>query len=132
MNRDLFGGSGPGSGRPARPARGHAEPRNDARVVASGPLPPVARRYFSVGGRSYTRDEIYAIAEFEAACRAYPDDDIVVVLDCAVLRPIVYLCQIPRNHPARLDYLGRQDPAKQPFWKHGEIMYIQPAGRAPP
>lgn len=134
MNRDLFGGTGAGANRPARPARPERErPRVEVHTgLAAGPLPPVRQWFYRVSGRSYTRDEIYALAGFEDACREYPDDDIIVVLDCAHPRAIVYLCQIPRNHPARLDYLGRQDPAKQPFWKHGEIMYIQPAGRAPP
>lgn len=128
MTRDLFGGSGAGARNRERPEQGRAIMARHT-GLAAGPLPPVAQRYYQVNNRSYTRDEVYAMVDFDQACKENPGDDIVVVLDCARSQACVYMVFLPRNHPSRLDHLGRQDPAKQPFWGHGEIMHIQRAGK---
>jgi hypothetical protein len=129
MTRDLFGNA------PAQvtyrrprdvPASGSRPPAPDAWQRAAGP------QVFLFGqGRSFTRAELLRSSGFYEAEKAYPDDEILVVLNTAGSSPITYLIQLPRNHPARLDARGRPDPGRQPFWRHGEIIHVQ-GGRAPP
>ncbi len=129
MTRDLFGRA-PAQVTYRRPASGPAP-------VDSPAAPDVWQRstgpqVFLFGqGRSFTRAELLRSSGFYEAERAYPEHEILVVLDTASARPFTYLIQMPRNHPSRLDARGRPDPARQPFWRHGEIIHVQ-GGRAPP
>jgi hypothetical protein len=129
MTRDLFGDRGVVS-RESKPARERSVIARHTGLDA-GALPAVMQRYYQVNNHSYTRDEVYAMVDFHQACKDSPDDDIIVVLDCARPQAYVYMVLLPRNHPSRLDHLGRQDPAKQPPWRHGEIMHIQRVGPMP-
>ncbi|WP_447988321.1 hypothetical protein [Achromobacter spanius] len=128
MSRDLFGHA---------PAQATYRRGREAATAERAPAPDAwlrssSRQEFFFGqGRSFTREQLLRASGFHEAAKANPDDEILVVFDSTRPRPFTYLIQLPRNHPARLDALGRPDPARQPFWRHGEIIHLQ-SGRAPP
>lgn len=128
MTRDLFGHA---------PARATYHRAREASGVDRARSPDAWQRsssapeYLFGRGRSFTRHELLRISGFHEAEKAYPDHEILVVFDTTTTRPFTYLVQIPRNHPSRLDAHGMLDPARQPFWRHGEIIHLQ-CGRAPP
>lgn len=121
-----------------RPAPSHTRDRNDGDKPRPAPeinrwhQNAVAPRYFSVKGKSLSLDDLYRMTDFHSVVERMPDDEIIVVLDAAREKPIVYLMALPKGHPNRLDSRGRQDPAKAPFWRHGDVMFINPISRAPP
>lgn len=129
MTRDLFGHA-PAQVTYRRP-RGGVAP--EERIAAPDPWERSSHaQVFLFGqGRSFTRDELLRTSGFYEAAKAHPDHEILVVFDTASSKPFTYLIQVPRDHPARLDARGRVDPARQPFWRHGEIIHVQ-GGRAPP
>lgn len=130
MSRDLFGQA---------PVQATYRRGRASAVVERAPAPvpdawlrSSSRQEFFFGqGRSFTREQLLRASGFQEAAEANPDDEILVVFDSTTSRPFTYLLQLPRSHPARLDALGRPDPARQPFWRHGEIIHLQ-SGRAPP
>ncbi|OMG87992.1 hypothetical protein [Achromobacter xylosoxidans] len=128
MTRDLFGhASVQASYRRTREAPDVARaPAPDAWQRSSSP-----QTFLFGQGRSFTREELLRTSGFHEAAKAYPDHEILVVFDTTTSRPFTYLVQVPRNHPSRLDADGMPDPARQPFWRHGEIIHLQ-SGRAPP
>lgn len=129
MTRDLFGHA-PVQATYRRP---RADQAPEGRIAPPDAWRPTSRaQVFLFGqGRSFTRAELLRSSGFYEAEKAYPDDEILVVLNTAGSSPITYLIQVPRNHPARLDARGRPDPGRQPFWRHGEIIHVR-GGRAPP
>ncbi|NMK45538.1 hypothetical protein [Achromobacter sp. Bel] len=129
MTRDLFGHA-PVQATYRRPRAGDAP---EERIAAPDAWQPTSRaKVFLFGqGRSFTRPELLRSSGFYGAEKAYPEHEILVVFDTSSPRPYTYLIQVPRNHPARLDARGRPDPARQPFWRHGEIIHVH-GGRAPP
>jgi len=79
-----------------------------------------------VGGRSYSIAELYEAVGFHQLCEEMPDHDLIVVVNTGIPPPHeMYVVAAPRNHPSRFDARGRRDPARAPFWGHGEVMYIQ-------
>jgi len=128
MTRDLFGhASVPAGARRVRSRSGADRvPAPDAWQRSSS-----AQAFLFGQGRSFTREELLRISGFHDAAKAYPNHEILVIFDTTTSRPFTYLMQVPRNHPSRLNALGAPDPARQPFWRHGEIIHLQ-SGRAPP
>lgn len=128
MTRDLFPGT--------RQVRGPLRPRDDAaqrqppEIVQRG---PAERNWFyRLGRKTWSVDELYRLVGFNEACLAHPDSDIFVVVDNAADRPHAYLVELPRNHPSRFDAQGRRDPARVPFWAHGEVIHLQNEAHVPP
>lgn len=122
MTKDLFGNV---DRRANQQANKHRRFEPDRRPAI--PEMPVGRpQFFVAGGRSYSRAELYDLVGFRQLCAERPADDLVVVVDTA--RPLpheIYVVALPRNHPSRFDESGRRDPARAPFWGHGEVMYIK-------
>lgn len=88
--------------------------------------PPPKQQFFRVGGRSFSIAEVYEAVGFHRTCREMPDHDLVVVINTGIPPPHeMYIVALPRNHPSRFDAQGRRDPARAPFWGHGEVMYIE-------
>jgi len=123
MRRDLFGMApvqARKGGREDAQRRRESQPHEKNRAWA----PAGPQHFYALGPRSYSREELLQLVDFEAACRAYPGHDIIVVAETTDGAARVYLVALPRNHPSRLDAQGRQDPARQPFWAHGEVAHI--------
>ncbi len=132
MTRDLFGNA-PVQARTTRlEVRPQSEPRAQARDPPPlGRGPPGPLRYYHCGTRNYSRDELMRLVDFEGACRRLPDHDLIIVVETVDGRSHAYLVALPRNHPSRLDAHGRPDPARQPFWRHGEVMHIKKQSQPP-
>lgn len=132
MTRDLFGNASV----QARTTRMEVRPRSEPCAQARDP-PPLGRgppgplRYYPCGTRSYSGDELMRLVDFEVACRRLPDHDLIIVVETVDGRSHAYLIALPRNHPSRLDANGRPDPARQPFWRHGEVMHIKKQSQPP-
>jgi hypothetical protein len=75
--------------------------------------------------------EVLQLSGFHEAVKAYPDHDVVVVLDTTG-SAYTYLAVMPRKHPSRLGPDGKPDRAKVPFWRHGEIIHIERKEASPP
>lgn len=132
MARDLLG-MAPAQAKSTRhEAREEKRPHTPARAPpALGRGPPGPAQYFQCGTRNYSLDELKRLVDFEAACRRMPDDDLIIVVETIDGRSHAYLIALPRNHPSRLDTAGRPDPARQPFWRHGEVMHIKKQSQPP-
>ncbi|MNU43047.1 hypothetical protein D3C71_318230 [compost metagenome] len=132
MARDLFG-SAPAQARSTDRAAPQ-ESRQRAQVRDPAPLgrgPPGPAQYFQCGTRNYSRDELMRLVDFEDACRRLPDNDLIIVVETIDGSSHAYLIALPRNHPSRMDASGRPDPARQPFWRHGEVMHIKKQSQPP-
>lgn len=132
MARDLLGRAPVQAQSPRRPAQQETRERAHVRdPPALGRGPPGPAEYFQCGTRNYSRDELKRLVDFEGACRRMPDDDLIIVVETTDGRSHAYLIALPRNHPSRLDATGRPDPARQPFWRHGEVMHIKKQSQPP-
>lgn len=132
MARDLFGFASVQAQKPdvARKSVPPESPKAQYEPTL-GRGPPGPAQYFFCGSRTYSRDELLRLVEFEETSRRMPDDDLIVVLETIDGKSWAYLIALPRNHPSRLDALGRQDRARQPFWRHGEVMHIKKESQPP-
>lgn len=128
MTRDLFGG--PQRQPISRLSKGSvADPKRE-------PLQPMQGtsgrpQFYFLGGRSFTRDELLRLVDFDGICARYPDDDLILVLETSGTRVRAYIVALLRNHPSRFDAIGRRDPLLQPFWGHGDILNINAVERPP-
>ncbi len=131
MARDLFGNAPPRAPRQPHREAARSPPAHGGRAPALGRGPPGSAHYFDCGKRNYSRDELMRLVDFEGACRRIPDHDLIVVVETTDGSSVAYLVALPRNHPSRLDASGRPDPARQPFWRHGEVMQIKKQSQPP-
>ncbi|WP_312993358.1 hypothetical protein [Achromobacter animicus] len=132
MPRDLFGHAAVQAQSSRRQEkRESSQPAHQREPPRLGRGPPGPAEYFQCGTRNYSRDELKRLLDFEAACRRMADDDLIIVVETTDGRSHAYLIALPRNHPSRLDAAGRPDPARQPFWRHGEVMHIKKQSQPP-
>ena len=129
MNGDLFPGSRQirGALRPERERPSTHRQEEEREIVRRHP--GERQWFYEFNGRSWSVAEVYDLVGFHQACRDHPQSDIIVVLDLAASRPHLFLVELPRNHPSRFDAHGRRDPARAPFWTHGEIVRLERGGR---
>lgn len=128
MNRDLFPGTRQILGQLRPKSERFPAPARDDDRDAIRRQPGERQWFYEFGGRSWSVAEVYVLVGFHQACHDHPESDIIVVLDLAAARPHLYLVELPRNHPSRFDAHGRRDPARAPFWAHGEIVLIERGG----
>jgi hypothetical protein len=71
-----------------------------------------------------TKSKLFALVDFEGACKQYPDDEVVVIYNTAIPDfpdGIVGLLLTPREVLAKADKAGK--PVMP--WRHGDVMRVK-------